>query len=66
MSVAELVAGNVGPFDKASVRKTLHDGSRGQKPRFRRIGWGLYEHVPEQHRRGDPTPDSRVMALATK
>jgi hypothetical protein len=26
-----------------SVRKTLHDGSRSAKPRFRRVGWGLYE-----------------------
>ena len=33
----------IGPFDKASVRKTLHEGTRGTEPRFRRIAWGLYE-----------------------
>ena len=39
----EFVERGVGPFDKASVRKTLHDGSRGASPLYRRIGWGLYE-----------------------
>lgn len=28
--------------DPASIRKTLHDGTRGPAPRFRRVGWGLY------------------------
>jgi hypothetical protein len=38
-----LEAQGVGSFDKAAVRKTLHDGTRATVPRFRRIGWGLYE-----------------------
>ena len=38
-----LVKQGLPSFDKASVRKTLHDGSRGRNPRFRRVGWGLYE-----------------------
>jgi hypothetical protein len=42
---AELAVRRIGPFDKGSVRKTLHEGSRGATPRFRRIGWGLYEHA---------------------
>jgi hypothetical protein len=33
----------IGPFDPASVRKTLHDGCRGESRRFTRVGWGLYE-----------------------
>jgi len=41
----ELAARGIGPFDRASVRKTLYDGSRGPRPRYRRIGWGLYEHA---------------------
>jgi hypothetical protein len=40
---AAVVAQGAGPFDKASVRKTLHDGSRGESRRFSRVGWGLYE-----------------------
>lgn len=40
-----LTAQGVGSFDKAAVRKTLHDGARATVPRFRRIGWGLYETV---------------------
>ena len=35
------------PFDKAAIRKTLHDGSRAIRPRYRRVGWGLYEHVAQ-------------------
>lgn len=35
-----------GPFDKAAVRKTLHDGSRARVPRYVRVGWGLYAAVP--------------------
>jgi len=31
------------PLQPHAVRKTLHDGSRSAKPRFRRVGWGLYE-----------------------
>lgn len=31
--------------DPASIRKTLHDGTRGPTPRFRRVGWGLYTTV---------------------
>ena len=42
---AELAKCRAGAFDKASVRKTLNNGSHGEKPRFRRIGWGLYEHA---------------------
>ena len=44
---AELAERGIGPFDKASVRKTLHNGSRSEIPRFRRAGWGLYEHVAQ-------------------
>ncbi len=40
---AALEAQGVGSFDKAAVRKTLHDGTRATIPRFRRIGWGFYE-----------------------
>ena len=41
----------VGSFDKAAVRKTLHDGTRSAVPRFRRIGWGVYETASPTHDR---------------
>ena len=40
---ARLEAQGLGSFDRASVRKSLHDGSQGECPRFQRTGWGLYE-----------------------
>ena len=39
----QLEAAGVRGYEKASVRKTLHDGSRGEDRRFSRVGWGLYE-----------------------
>jgi hypothetical protein len=41
---AQLDTLNIGDFDKAAVRKSLNERSRGPNPRFRRVGWGLYEH----------------------
>ena len=40
-----LEALGVAPFDKAAVRKTLHDGARAPVPRYARLGWGLYASV---------------------
>jgi hypothetical protein len=42
---AALVELGFEPLHPDSVRKTLHDGSRSAKPRFRRVGWGLYENA---------------------
>ena len=42
---AALEEGGIDPFDKASIRKTLNDGSRARQPRYHRVGWGLYEPI---------------------
>ncbi len=42
---AALEERGVTPFEKASIRKTLHDGSRAKHPRYRRTGWGLYQYA---------------------
>jgi hypothetical protein len=43
---AELDKLLIGRFDKAAVRKTLNERSRGPNARFRRVGWGLYQQTP--------------------
>jgi hypothetical protein len=40
---ARLEAAGVVDYEKASVRKALHDGSRSAVRRYKRVGWGLYE-----------------------
>lgn len=42
---AALDAAGVSGYNKASVRKTLHDESFQPTPRYRRVGWGLYESI---------------------
>ena len=41
--VCAAIDGLVAGVDKASVRKTLHDRSRGPDACYRRVTWGLYE-----------------------
>jgi hypothetical protein len=51
MRVAEVCAEllELGHAPKSeSVRKALHDRSRGEAPRLKGIGWGLYAQVAKQ------------------